>query len=117
MNQEALSNGNLKISLEDQADEEFVTETLERHGGDDILFLCELLEHTGWTPNGVLHRVAPEAIGALTEAPILTDECLIDDKGDVTVQGKVWWYPDYMVRHFGQVLLEKKEVVFTAAPK
>jgi len=42
--------------------------------------------------------VPPEDIGALTAAPILTDDISRDDEGRVTDVGRVFWYPDYAVR-------------------
>jgi hypothetical protein len=42
--------------------------------------------------------VPPEDIGALTAAPILSDEIVRDDNGRVVEAGRVYWYPDYAVR-------------------
>ena len=42
--------------------------------------------------------VPPEDIGALTAAPILSDEIVRDDDGRLTAAGRVYWYPDYAVR-------------------
>ena len=42
--------------------------------------------------------VPPEDIGALTSAPILSDEINRDDRGQVTRAGRVYWYPDYQIR-------------------
>ena len=41
----------------------------------------------------------PEDIGALTDAPILSDDIEYDDEGEVVRVGAVYWYP--RVRRFG----------------
>ena len=52
--------------------------------------LCALLEdHLA----GSWEMVPPEDIGALTAAPILSDEIVRDDEGRVTEAGRVYWYP------------------------
>ena len=47
---------------------------------------------------GAWEMVPPEDIGALTAAPILSDEIVRDEEGRVTEAGRVFWYPDYAVR-------------------
>jgi hypothetical protein len=47
---------------------------------------------------GGWEMVPPEDIGALTAAPILSDEIARDDSGRLTDAGRVYWYPDYAVR-------------------
>ena len=47
---------------------------------------------------GGWEMVPPEDIGALTAAPILSDEMVRDDEGRVTEAGRVYWFPDYQVR-------------------
>lgn len=108
-------NGNLLISAEAQ-DKEMLTEMKERNGDNDLAFLTDLLEETGWEPNGQLLAVQPEDLGALTEAPILTNDRTIEDDGTVTVPGKVWWFPDYMVINFADELIDQGFTEFTAAP-
>lgn len=60
--------------------------------------------------------VAPEWIGALTSAPILTDGYTLTDDGEHVVDGKVWWFPDYMVRDELRELIDTGEVTFAFAP-
>lgn len=62
--------------------------------------------------------VAPEDIGALTDAPIFAENVVRDPDDNAVVEvGDVWWYPNYMVSHFGKQLLEAGEVIFQAAPE
>lgn len=112
-----LPNGNLQFALENDADKETVQDLLAKNAGDDVGFLADLLEDTEWQPNGHLHLVHPEDIAALTGAPILATERDIADDGTVSVpeSARVWWFPDYMVLHFGQVLLKEGKVSFMHA--
>ncbi len=41
--------------------------------------------------------VRPEENGALTDAPILSDDIEYNDHGDVVSVGAVYWYPRYEV--------------------
>ena len=57
--------------------------------------LWELLEDI--TENSSWNFVAPEDIGALTAAPILSNDVTIDDDGAVVVYGDIWWQERYAV--------------------
>lgn len=109
-------NGHLQIGFSDPDDAEVVRQLLERHGGDDVGFLSDLLDSTGWEPNGQLYLVKPEEIGALTQAPIIADDLVLGEHCEVQAIGDVWWFPNYMVEHFGQTLLKHGSVTFTHAP-
>lgn len=106
--------GHLCLQAEPE-DFSMLEELFNRVGHDDDLFLAELLEATGWQANGVLHQVAPEAIAALTCAPILSNDVTHEDDGTLSVLGSVWWYPDYAVRSMSDQLTRKGQVVFTLA--
>ena len=108
-------NGNLRIIAE-SADAEMLADMKTRNGTNDVGFMADMLEETGWSPNGRLLQVQPEDIAALTEAPILTDDRTIEDNGDVTVHGRVWWFPNYMVTNFADELIENGETIFSLAP-
>lgn len=41
--------------------------------------------------------VASEEIGALTDAPILSDEIVRDEAGSIIEAGRAFWFPDYQV--------------------
>lgn len=64
------------------------------------------------TANSELEWIAPEAIGALTDAPILGVVRYDGNGGEVY---KVWWYPNYMVRSPVQDLLEDGVCIFQKA--
>jgi hypothetical protein len=60
----------------------------------------------GWT------WVGAEQIGALTGAPILSDEVETNEDGDIIHCGVVYWFERYQVESPVQTLLEKGEVTF-----
>jgi|ADurb_Met_03_Slu_FD_contig_31_747527_length_420_multi_1_in_0_out_0_1 hypothetical protein len=111
---EKTSNGNLTIVAE-TSDMEMLTEMKERVGNDDLRFMDELLEETGWSGNSVLMSISPEDVGGLTEAPIVTDDRTIEDDGKVVVNGNVWWFPNYMVENFADTLIQNGRVTFMLA--
>jgi hypothetical protein len=116
MQAEILENGNLKITA-DQEERDGILEHYAEAGkgfpGADIDILEEL-RLAGY------ENVAPEWIGALTAAPILTETESLEypDDFDImpTVNGVVWWYPDYAVLDPWEELAKDGEVVFQAAP-
>ncbi len=110
-----LANGNLEIVAED-GDKEELQDLLSKSMHKDHGFLADLLEYTGWSGNGRLHQVQPELIGALTDAPILTDDMIFGDDGSEVV-GNVWWFPNYQVVSFAETLIRDGRVVFTKAPE
>lgn len=108
-------NGNLRISISGKGDHEWVKDAVSKYP-DDRTFITELLEHTGWAGNGRLHQVRPEQVGALTDSPLLTNEVVYGDDGDLAEIGKYLWYFDsYALRHCGSVMLEKGGVTFHRA--
>ncbi len=59
-------------------------------------------------------ELQPEKIGALTEAPILSndDNIFRDDEGEINDVKKVWWFPDYMIIDFTERLMAGEAVFF-----
>jgi hypothetical protein len=102
-------NGDLEITLTDEGRAEFddILAEQEKHGS--MQALCELLEYqlcNGWD------WVRPEEIGALTNAPILSEEVDRDDQGDLKSVGRVYWFPDYMVTDEIEELQKTGKIVF-----
>lgn len=83
---------------------------------DDKTFLDNLLEYAGWR-DSEFTQVRPIDVGALTDSPLLAQGYPYDDNGDCTVGEKdpVWFYNDYALRHFGEVLLSQGQAVFHRA--
>lgn len=102
-----LANGDLEFALDPEDDREEVRSWC----GDrwtDLLDACGLIGN-GWT------SVAPEWIGALTDAPIVTNDFTLSDSGETTVHGRVWWFPNYCVEDPIETLVDTGRVVFTYA--
>jgi hypothetical protein len=106
-------NGNLTFIAE-TSDIDDLDNILDRCGGDDVRYLSDMLDTCGFLGNG-LAAIYPEHIGALTDAPMLSDGVDTHDNGDVEVHGKVWFYPQYAIQHFGEVLAQKGRVTFALA--
>lgn len=115
MKYEITPNGNLLFTSEPD-DAEMLAELKERHEGVDVAFLDDLLEKAGWSTNGHLQSILPEDVGALTDSPIVTDDMSFVRDGEHVVNGRVWWFPDYQVKNFADVLIEKGSVLFRLAP-
>jgi hypothetical protein len=107
------TNGNLTFLVENS--QEDLQTIKDRVGGDDVAFLVEMLDTFGYAGNGVLSAIRPVDVGALTDAPMLSDGVALRDSGETDVTGKVWWFPNYQVEDFATTLLEKGRVTFTLA--
>lgn len=87
--------GDLEILLNRNGRRHFADIRQQRDAFGINAALHALLEDhlcSGW------EMVPPEDIGALTAAPILSDDIVRDDEGRVAEAGRVYWYPDYAVR-------------------
>lgn len=58
-----------------------------------------------------LDHLSPGDIYALTDMPLLADNCR-DDDGAVRVYGRVWGFPDYQIRCHLQELAHKGRTIF-----
>jgi hypothetical protein len=90
---EILKNKNLKISLTKEG-KSYAKQLLKNDWIGSNAMLCDLLEEplcNGW------QWILPEWIGALTDAPIISNDAEINDEGDLVWIDNVWGYMDYMV--------------------
>ena len=107
--------GHLQIEIDEDTVLE-LTDLRDRRGYDDVTTLMHLLEPE-WT-NG---RYEPFDAGAanpfvgLTSAPCIAESMGYDEDADKSVVGKLWWFPNYMVRSPIDDLIENRKVVFTFA--
>lgn len=109
---EILPNGNLVFRASNQARSDYSIQLRER-GSDDVF-------HDMIAPfreNGQLFPIAPEWIGALTDAPIIADDWSVTDDGEniIDLDAKVWWYPNYAIIDPMAELFHKGRVEFTLA--
>lgn len=106
-----LENGKLRLSL-DYADEaekaELENELRElMTGKTDILILIDETEKY-WT-NGSYQPFdagSGDPFVGLTWAPCIAESMTYTDKGNAIIEGKFWYYGDYMIRSFLDDLLE-----------
>lgn len=101
--------GDLQIVLTDSGRAQFETIVEERDANGINAALFALLEDhlcNGW------EMVPPEDLGALTAAPILSDEIVRDEQGRLVEAGRVYWYPDYAVRDEIDEIRTKSAIVF-----
>jgi hypothetical protein len=100
-NIELLPNGALKISDHDGLAAEC----------RDIFEFMEDATSNGW------EWLSPEKIGALTDAPIITNDVEWDENRDEIVGlGDLWWYPQYELYDPLEEIQKNGFVVFTKAP-
>lgn len=83
-------------------------EALRGKADDDALAeMAEPWLGNGWT------WVAPEDIGALTQAPILSQDVEYDDEhGDIVRVGRIYYFDRYQTHSEVEELLAHGEVVF-----
>ena len=102
-------NGNLYLKLTEDGKQE-LKEAIE--GGKNVDsddFFHDLIEYNlgnGW------EMIAPKDIGALTSAPILSDEVERDDSVGIQQVGRVYWFPNYAKTSIVDELYHGKEVIF-----
>jgi len=89
---EKQANGHLRIALLPEARGDVQEISSKEIDADNKL--SEVIEWqlaNGWS------LVRPEDVGALTDAPILSEDIDTDDQGNVRSVGTVYWYPQYDV--------------------
>ncbi|WP_321935352.1 hypothetical protein [Paraburkholderia sp. J8-2] len=105
----------LILAIESSKERETLEDIKDRVGHDDVRFLSDMLDEFGLLGNGVLYPILPEHVGALTQAPMLSDDVEYPDDGDTIARGQVWWYPRYEIEDFSDVLLATGRVAFDRA--
>lgn len=93
---------------------DMLPELEEKLSEENYIDFSDVIENqlcNGW------HFLQPEQIGALTAAPILTDDVIFDDEGngDIKELGRVFWFPNYQILDPVRVLAEKGSVDFDLA--
>ncbi|MFY2597413.1 hypothetical protein ACOTHJ_15385 [Achromobacter xylosoxidans] len=109
------ANGALTFVLEtgDRDDIENLIDQAERCANNiDHSVLSSMLDFYGYIGNGVLRPIQASSVGALTDAPMFSDDVDIEDDGKEKVRGRVWWFPDYAVKSFAHDLMDKGSVTF-----
>lgn len=115
-----LENGDLELTL-DAADENEtddlkseISEMQEKK--DDLSILIEGTE-SYWTNGSFQPFDAGQGnpFVGLTESPCIAESMGYDDNGDAEIEGEFWYFGDYMIESFLDILKEKGKVIFTLA--
>jgi hypothetical protein len=99
----------LVITLLPEGHDEICSETIKGRNIDSNDFMNEVFEHqlcNGW------EWIRPEEIGALTDAPILSNTVKRDEDGKLVNCDRVYWFPDYAVESPIRTLYNDGKVVF-----
>ena len=96
------------------AGKDFLDEQRDNQGWKrgTLYILLDLIEFqlcNGWD------EIKPEDIGALTSAPILSDNADFDDEGNLRNVESLYWFPDYAVSCEIEELLAEGHVDFPKA--
>lgn len=108
-----LNNGNLMISLTPEGRAAVEAAAEQGQNTDSTHFIHDLFE---WQVCNGWEWIAPEEIGALTDAPILSDSADRDEQGRLTKIGKVYWFPNYQIESAVQTLYDTGTVTFAGVP-
>lgn len=102
------ANGNLRITLLEEArdDVQEIAASQELDADNKLAQVIEWQLSNGWS------MLRPEDVGALTDAPILSEDVDTDAQGKVRSVGTVYWYPSYDVRDPVAQLLQNGYVDF-----
>lgn len=115
INHRILPNGDLLITTGNST-RAFIAAHLERGYWST---LGEIFEHEacngGLTPFEPGDGETGPFVG-LTSAPCIAESLAIDDRGRQSVEGRVWWYPDYATQDPLDDLKNRGRAVFTLAP-
>ena len=109
------TNGNVTFVMEGN-DRESLEMAKDRVGAVDHEFLSDMLDIMGFSGNNIYMPIKPEDVGAITDAPMFTDELSYDYDGMKDVEGDVWWFPNYQVESFADTLFQSGRVTFQKAP-
>lgn len=112
--------GHLKLVAGHEAREEIhdILERLARVGSSniDIDVLWEVLET--YSSNGAYEPFdagqANPFVG-LTSAPCIAERMIYEEDGTKTIDGRLWWYPNYQIESPVDTLAKTGEVIFTLA--
>jgi hypothetical protein len=95
-----------------------IKELQARHGGDDVSILTELTEPY-WT-NGSFEPFDAgrgDPFVGLTSAPCIAECMDVADDGQRSIDGRFWYFGDYMIRSPIDELKRRGRVIFSQALK
>ena len=103
-----LENGNLRLSVfENEYDN--LQDIIDNNNLGDMAKLLEATESywtNGWGVLDLGH------LWQLSEAPVIVEECTIEEDGSITLYGKSWYQNDYATRSAVETILEQGYIDF-----
>lgn len=117
MNLQIEPNGALTFILE-EGERDDIQNMIDNARNDlDHEVLYNMLDMYGYLGNAVLTPIKPEDVGALTDAPMLSDDVEHGEDGERLVRGQVWWFPNYAIESFAHTLMKAGSVTFALGSK
>lgn len=109
-----LPNGNLEVSI---SDAETRMEFADRAGQVGELSALVEFSEAYWTNSSFwpFDAGAANPFVGLTDAPCIAEGHTINDNGECEIIGRLWWFPDYMVKSFAEEIIQTGKTVFTLA--
>ena len=108
-----VQNGCLELRLRDCRDE--FAELVEKYG-DETRVLCEAMEsywcNGSYTP---FDSGNANPFVGLTCAPCIAESMDCDDSGTNRINGRFWYFPNYMIESCAETLLNSGRVLFVLA--
>lgn len=107
------NNGNVTFVLEHDDGEMLECFEQQPSRNMDHHVLACMLDYFGFLGNARYMPIMPEDIGAMTDAPMFTNDLVYTDAGKTDVTGEIYYYPAYELKNFSEVLRTKGRVTFT----
>ena len=101
-------NGYLKITADNEGRADLKEAYTSKYGGGYQKAEGEVIDAL----HDRFHFILPEWIGALTSAPIFSDDLTIEDDGTISHVGDVWWFESYQITDPWEVLKNTGRVIF-----
>ena len=108
-------NGALLLTADTEAQQE-LQDVIEVNERSEMAVLCDLLE--SYSCNGSFTPFDPAIANpyiGLTEAPCIAENMEYRDDGTNVIDGRFWYYPDYMATSCLRVLADEGRVTFKLA--
>ncbi len=109
-----MPSGDLFVAADNETRED-ISDAIES-GKDYLSILCDIFE--GYSCNGSytpFDSSEGNPFVGLTSAPCIAESLSVEDNGDLNIDGRLWWFPNYMLHDPIIELRNKGETVFKAA--
>jgi len=109
---EQTEKGNLCLFVPSESDRQELKESLESNRPEWYLW-HDILE--SYSCNGSYSPLDPEChfVGLTSDPYILAEDSTTEDNGNLTIEGGLWHYPDYMINSIVEKLAAGEKVYMT----